>query len=30
MECEIAVVNSDKTQIKEILNNSKTIAIIGC
>ena len=30
MECEIAVVNSDKTQIKNILENTKTIAIIGC
>ena len=30
MECEIAVINSDKTQIKNILENTKTIAIIGC
>ena len=30
MECEIAVVNSDKTQIKKILQDTKTIAIIGC
>ncbi len=30
MECEMAQINSDKTQIKEILEQTKTIAIIGC
>ena len=30
MECEFPSVNSDKTQIKEILEETKTIAIIGC
>lgn len=29
MECEFASVNSDSSQIKEIFENTKTIAIIG-
>jgi predicted CoA-binding protein len=30
MECEIAIVNSNKDEIKEIFKNTKSIAIIGC
>ena len=30
MECEIAKVNSNKDEIKQILEETKTIAIIGC
>jgi len=30
MECEMPRVNSDKIQIKAILEKTKTIAIIGC
>ncbi len=30
MECEFATVNSDNEEIKEIFENTKTIAIIGC
>lgn len=30
MECEMPQINSDKTQIKKILEETKTIAIIGC
>ena len=30
MECEFATVNSNKEQMKEIFDNTKTIAIIGC
>jgi uncharacterized protein len=30
MECEMPQVNSDKTQIKKILEDTKTVAIIGC
>ncbi len=30
MECEFPTVNSNKDEIKEIFNNTKTIAIIGC
>lgn len=30
MECEFATVNSNDDEIKEIFDNTKTIAIIGC
>ena len=30
MQCEMAIVNSNKEQIKEIFDNTKSIAIIGC
>ena len=30
MECKFATVNSDNEEIKEIFENTKTIAIIGC
>ena len=30
MECEFPTINSDKEQMKEIFENTKTIAIIGC
>lgn len=30
MECEFATINSDKEQMKEIFENTKTIAVIGC
>ncbi|PPK60969.1 hypothetical protein B0F89_11449 [Malaciobacter marinus] len=30
MECEFATINSNKDEIKEIFDNTKTIAIIGC
>lgn len=30
MECEFPTVNSNKEEILEIFNNTKTIAIIGC
>lgn len=30
MECEIAVVNSNKQQIKDIFDTVKTIAVVGC
>jgi len=30
MECEFPTVNSDKSQMKEIFSNTKSIAIIGC
>lgn len=30
MECEFATINSNKEQMKEIFDNTKTIAIIGC
>ncbi|PHO10573.1 CoA-binding protein [Malaciobacter canalis] len=30
MECEFATINSNKDEIKEIFENTKTIAIIGC
>lgn len=30
MECELATINSNKDEIKEIFENTKTIAIIGC
>ncbi|MFV0562636.1 CoA-binding protein [Malaciobacter mytili] len=30
MQCEFATINSDSKQIKEIFENTKTIAIIGC
>ncbi|RLA74001.1 MAG: CoA-binding protein [Epsilonproteobacteria bacterium] len=30
MECEMPRVNSKKSEFKEIFNNTKTIAIIGC
>ena len=30
MECEFPIINSNKEEIKEIFNNTKTIAIIGC
>lgn len=30
MECEFATVNSNKEQMKEIFENTKTIAVIGC
>lgn len=30
MECEFATVNSNNEEIKEIFENTKTIAIIGC
>jgi len=30
MECEFPTVNSNKEEMKEIFDNTKTIAIIGC
>jgi len=30
MECEMPQINSDKTEIKQILEETKTIAVIGC
>ncbi len=30
MECEFPTINSDKSKMKEIFDNTKTIAIIGC
>ncbi len=30
MECEFATINSNKEQMKEIFDHTKTIAIIGC
>ena len=30
MECEMPQINSDKEEIKDILEDTKTIAIIGC
>ena len=30
MECEFPTINSDKSLMKEIFENTKTIAIIGC
>ena len=30
MECEFPTINSNKEEIKEIFDNTKTIAIIGC
>lgn len=30
MECEFATINSNNEEIKEIFENTKTIAIIGC
>ncbi len=30
MQCEFATINSNAEQIKEIFDNTKTIAIIGC
>ena len=30
MECEFPSINSDKSKMKEIFDNTKTIAIIGC
>ena len=30
MECEFPTINSNKEEIKEIFNNTKTIAIVGC
>ncbi|AXH08836.1 CoA-binding protein [Malaciobacter halophilus] len=30
MECEFATINSNKQEIKEIFETTKTIAIIGC
>lgn len=30
MECEFATINLDKEQMKEIFENTKTIAVIGC
>ncbi len=30
MECEFATVNSNSEEIKEIFENTKTIAVIGC
>lgn len=30
MDCEIASINADPTKFKAILQNSKTIAVIGC
>ncbi|MDD3775937.1 MAG: CoA-binding protein [Sulfurovaceae bacterium] len=30
MECEFPTVNTDPKEMKEIFNNTKTIAIIGC
>ena len=30
MQCEMATINSDKSLMKEIFSNTKSIAIIGC
>ncbi|MEA3314589.1 MAG: CoA-binding protein, partial [Campylobacterota bacterium] len=30
MECEMPQINSNKEEIKNIFENTKTIAIIGC
>jgi predicted CoA-binding protein len=30
MECEISTINTDKSQMQEIFNNTKSIAIVGC
>ncbi len=30
MECEFATVNSNKSEMKEIFDNTKSIAIMGC